>query len=171
MASGNVEIKLPDKEQVSICCSKVGYMENGEFLLESSYLQSGVNLNMLRTARQLEEAAKRLETYAESGFLVESDSEGIAKIEDLEEGVYLINSFENQDGEVMLPTLLFLPTWDELEEKMLYDITIVPKYGVKQDTPLTGDAMKSAGWVMIFVISAIVFAYKTRKMKKKGDCF
>lgn len=171
MTNGNVEIKLPKEEQVLICCSKVGSMENGEFVLESSYLESGVNLNVLRSAMQLERAAKRLSEYSDSGVLLETDSEGIARMEDMEEGVYLINSLENQTRETILPTLFFLPTWDEAEETMLYDITIIPKFGEKSSIPDTGDGTKSAMWIGIFMVSTALFLYQMKKMKKRGLFF
>lgn len=171
MISGNVEIKLPKAEQVLICCSKVGNMENGEFVLESPYLESGVNLNVLRSAVQLEKAAKRLSSYSDSGFLIETDSEGIAFLNDLEEGVYLINSFENKNQEAVLPTLFFLPTWDETEQTMLYDVTILPKFGEKNNIPETGDGAKSAAWAAIFMLSTVLFLYQIKKIRKRGLFF
>ena len=60
MKQGNVEIILPKEEVVTICFTQVGMMENGEFVLEFPFEKSGINLNTLRTAQQLEAAAKKL---------------------------------------------------------------------------------------------------------------
>lgn len=171
MRTGNVEIILPENKKITICCSKVGYMKNGEFVLEDSYLKSNVKLNMLRSANQMEEAAKRLEAYVESGFLVEPNTEGVARIEDLEEGVYLLNCIDFQNEYTMTPTLLFLPTWNEVEEKMLYDITVVPKYGQKEIGPMTGDTNHGVDWIIVLLLSSIVLAWGWKKSKKRGLFF
>ncbi len=165
MKNGNIEIVLPKKEQVIICCCRVGDMENGEFVLAEDYSASEINLNDLKTAEQLKAAAQRIEAYVKSGFLIETDEEGVAKLYDLEEGVYLLNSFEEGTPEKILPTLLYLPSWDETEEKMLYDITVIPKYG--EALPDTGDTTKIGGWCMLLLISAIIFVGKIKKSTKK----
>ena len=171
MKTGNVEIVLPQKEQVVICCSRVGVMKNGEFVLEEAYLESDIDLNVLNTAKQLEEAAERIEAYVKSGFLIETNEEGIAKLQNLDEGVYLLNSLDSQSQreQKILPTLLYLPSWDEAEEKMQYDITVVPKYGI--EPPSTGDAADVTGWSILFGVSAIVLGMKLAKNRKKGKCF
>lgn len=169
MRQGNVEIILPKKVELSICFTQVGRMEQGEFVLEFPYEKSGVNLNVLRTAKQLEEAAQRLEPYVAEGMLFETDEEGTVMVEDLEEGVYLINSMENVEGKTMMPTLLFLPAWDETEGKMLYDVTVVPKYGVAR--PKTGDETELGGLLAMFVFAALFLACGMKKIRKKEECF
>ena len=169
MKQGNVEIILPKEEVVTICFTQVGMMENGEFVLELPFEKSGINLNTLRTAQQLEAAAKKLEPYVTDGFLVETDLEGVAKIESLDEGVYLLNSMETESKEMILPTLLFLPTWDEIEGEMLYDVTVIPKYG--ESGPKTGDTASALGWILVLVLSVMIFLIKMKKILKKEDCF
>ena len=160
---GNVEIILPKKMETAICCTQIGTMEQGEFVLEFPYSKSGVNLNVLRTAGQLQEAAERLKPYATEGFLVQTDEEGTAMIENLDEGVYLL------DGETMMPTILFLPFWDEVETQMLYDITVVPKYG--ESNPQTGDETEYGGWVAAVLISVLILVCGLKKIVKKEECF
>ncbi len=169
MKRGNVEITLPQKEKVTICFTQVGKMEQGEFVLEFPFEKSGVNLNVLRTAKQLEEAAQRLKSYVSEGFLIETNEEGCVIVENLDEGVYLINSMESTEGKTLLPTLLFLPTWDEVEEKMLYDVTVVPKYG--ETLPKTGDETEFVGFILVFLFSALLFACGIKKIQKKEECF
>ncbi len=169
MRNGNIEIVLPQKEQVVICCSRVGKMKNGEFVLAEDYIESEVNLNGLNTAKQLEKAAQRIQSYVKSGFLIETDEEGIARIQDLEEGVYLLKSFEANTQEKLLPTLIYLPSWDESEGKMLYDITVIPKYGM--EPPGTGDETNYGGWCILLLISALILGWKMKKSVKKEECF
>ena len=170
MKKGNVEIVLQEKEQRILYCSRVGGMKNGSFVLEEDFIESGVDLNALDTAQQLENAAARIQAYVKSGFLIQTNEEGIAKIEDLEEGVYLLNSPSNEvnAAEKILPTLLYLPSWDAEEEKMLYDITVIPKYGV--DPPSTGDSAFVAGWGILLAFSAAVLGCMIKKLKKE-KCF
>lgn len=169
MKQGNVEITLPQKESVTICFTQVGKMKQGEFELEFPFKKSGINLNVLRTALQLEEAAEELRPYAKEGFLVQTNEEGNAVVENLDEGVYLLNSIESANGYTMLPTLLFLPTWDEVEGKMLYDITVVPKYGEKR--PQTGDSTELGDFLSIIVAAILLLVYGIKKISKKEECF
>ena len=171
MKKGNVEIVLQEKEQRILYCSRIGGMENGSFVLEEDFIESGVDLNSLDTAEQLEKAAARIQAYVKSGFMIQTNEEGIARIEDLEEGVYLLNSpkTEVQGSEKILPTLLYLPSWDVEEEKMLYDVTLLPKYGV--DPPNTGDSTELAAWSIFWALSAIFLACKFKKTLKKEKCF
>lgn len=153
-ASGNIEIQLTEKEQGErISCSKVGDMVNGMFVLEEAYEESGVDLNHLSTASQLEMAARTLQQYVRSGTIVTIDAEGKAVLPNLEEGVYLIRLME-QGKKEMLPTLVFLPTWEE--EAMQYDITVVPKCSVWGDAPKTGDNCEKGGYGGILLISFII---------------
>ena len=169
--TGNIEIKLPQDVDITLSISKVGYMERGEFVLEEMYQKSGVNLNVLETAKEMEDVAERLIKYSKSGFMVETNEEGVAMLEDLDEGVYLINAFENPEGETILPTLLFLPTWDEIDQKMLYDVTIVPKFGVKPIAPSTGDTTESITWIGMLLLSSAFLAYQMKKIVKKRIVF
>lgn len=168
MKQGNVEIILPQKD-VTICFTQVGKMEQGEFVLEFPFEKSGVNLNALRTAKQLEEAAQRLKPYISEGFLIEPQAETRVMVENLNEGVYLINSMESAEGKTMLPTLLFLPTWDEVEGKMLYDVTVAPKYG--EVHPKTGDDTEIAGFLFFFLFAMMLIVFGIKKIHKKEECF
>ena len=171
MKKGNIEIRLPRKEQVQICCSRVGKLQNEQFILEKDFAECEVNLNVLNTAEQLANAAARLEAYVEGGFLIQTDEEGIARLQELEEGVYLLNSLETvRYGEQkIVPTLLYLPSWDSVEEKMSYDITVIPKYGV--GNPATGDSSKLTAWIPLLFLSAVFLGYKIKKTLKKEKCF
>ena len=168
MKKGNVEILLPQKD-VTICFTQVGRMEQGEFVLEFPFEKSGVNLNALRTAKQLEEAAQKLKPYVSEGFLIEAKEETEVMVENLNEGVYLINSMESTEGKTMLPTLLFLPTWDETEGKMLYEVTVAPKYG--EVPPKTGDETEITEFVFFFLFALMLIGFGIKKMYKKEECF
>lgn len=126
-ATGNMKVQLPKDVAEAVTCTKVGNMVNGIFVLEDGYEESQVNLNELKTARELEEAADILMKYERSGNIFPLDEEGNVLIQDLEEGVYLIHGYGETEKEIS-PTLVFLPTWMEKEKELQYNITVVPKY-------------------------------------------
>lgn len=126
-ATGNMKVQLPKDVAEVVTCTKVGNMVNGIFVLEDGYEESQVNLNELKTARELEEAAEILMKYERRGNIFPLDEEGNVLIQDLEEGVYLIHGYGETKKEIS-PTLVFLPTWMEKEKELQYNITVVPKY-------------------------------------------
>lgn len=126
-ATGNMKVQLPKDVAEAVTCTKVGNMVNGIFVLEDGYEESQVNLNELKTARELGEAADILMKYERSGNIFPLDEEGNVLIQDLEEGVYLIHGYGETEKEIS-PTLVFLPTWMEKEKELQYNITVVPKY-------------------------------------------
>lgn len=84
------------------------------------------------------------------------DDEGIAKIEELQEGNYEIKISETEDYNFM-PISVHIPCWSEEEEQMLYDITIIPKYSVKeQQPPQTFDSHQVMNYIYIGIISLII---------------
>ena len=52
---------------------------------------------------------------------------------------------------------------------MLYDITVIPKYGIKP--PDTGDKANAVGFTVLLLVSALVLAQKIKKNVKKEECF
>ncbi|MBQ8559214.1 MAG: hypothetical protein IJ439_04440 [Tyzzerella sp.] len=153
-ATGNIEIQLSEHQKGKISYSKVGNMVDGLFVLEDEFEESQVNLNDLKTAEQLEKAAKSLIPYVQSGIVVSIEEDKVLLC-NLEEGVYLIYSFGENEKE-MLPTLIFLPTWMEEEQKMQYDVTVIPKYGEKQNSPDTGWDSRESIYLGLFAISLII---------------
>ena len=154
-ANGNIEVKVPEGQEGAISCSRVGSMINGTFVLEEAYRESGVDLNELKTAGQMEQAAKCLMKYEKSGAVFSFDKNGKTLISDLEEGVYLLHSFGKQEKEIC-PTLVFLPTWMESEKNMLYDVTVIPKFEEKQNVPKTGWDSRDVVYLGFLGISLII---------------
>ncbi len=143
-------------------------MYNGAFRLEKDYEKSQIDLNALRSATALEGAARTLMRYETHGAIYEVDKEGIALISDLEEGVYLIHSFEGEESE-MIPTLVFVPTWMESEGVMLHDITIIPK--VEKPLQMGDTSEAGAGFLLIASFLTILLVYFYRKhLRKRKNC-
>lgn len=144
-AAGRIEIRLTDgeegtsKEHVRFAYAKVGEIENGIPVLSEAYKKSGVELEQVMYAEELEKAAGTIQKYVKNRSLVTTDSDGKAVIEDLEEGVYLLELFDQAAYETVRPMLVTMPVWDEAEKRMNYDITVIPKHSRGQETPETGD--------------------------------
>lgn len=166
-ASGNIEIQYVENKHGSLAYSKVGDMKNGNYVLDSRFLKSGVNLNYLNTASQLEDAAYTLLTYVTDGTVCELDENGRTVLHDLEEGVYLIYDMESSDV-VMMPTLVYIPTWQEQEKQMQYDVTIIPKHSERNRmrTPLTGDTYDFDGYVIVSIVALLIFLGYIRWRKR-----
>lgn len=165
-AKGNLEIQLSEKDSGMISYAKVGSMINGEFVLEEEFQESKVDLNSLETAKELEEAARTLVKYEKAGSLVALEEDGTTLIQDLEEGVYLLHTYDT-NGKEICPTLVFIPTWMENEEKMRYDITVIPKYR-EVENPDTGWDSRERLYGGLLAVSAVVLtgAICTRKKYK-----
>ena len=93
---GSIEIELTDggvgtsKENVVFEYSKVADVVDGEYELLDTYRGSGIDLNTIETAEQLEEAALQLSNYKTTDGSCTTDTSGKAIIKDLNVGVYLL---------------------------------------------------------------------------------
>ncbi len=143
-------------------------MYNGEFVLRSEYESSGVDLNGLKSAMELEIAARTLAKYGEEGETQELGADGTVLFSDLEDGVYLLRSCESEKSE-MRPTLVFVPAWIEGEDVLSNEITVIPKMIEKPDT---GDA----GWSSVavpfaFSLAAIfLILFRGKHLRKRKNC-
>ncbi len=158
--TGNMKIQLPENGAEAVSCAKVGNMVNGIFVLEDGYEESQVDLNGLKTARELEDAAELLMKYEKSGNVYQLDEEGTVLIQDMEEGVYLIHGFGKTSKDIS-PGLVFLPTWMEEEKELLYDITVVPKY--REPAPDTGNDDLGGIYGMIVLASFLTVLFFSRR--------
>ena len=115
---GSIEIELTDggvgttKEGVIFEYAKVADVVDGEYELLDTYQESGIDLNAIDTAIQLEEAAIELSAYKTSDGNCTTDVNGKAIIKDLN----------------VTPLLIAIPTWGEEEGTMMYDVKVIPKH-------------------------------------------
>lgn len=152
-ATGSIEIQLQESSDDKILYSKVATMVDGLWKLEDNYQASNIDLNALENAEELEAAAKKLYIYIEDEKMISTEGKNKILLEDLEEGVYLIASAGNADKE-MLPALVAVPGWTG--EEMTYNVTVIPKYGKKVQTPDTGWNSREGLYIGMFLISLII---------------
>lgn len=168
-ALGSIEIQLQEDEDCEIAYSKVADMVNGLWEFEEEYKESVVDLNTVKDAKELQEAAKEVLAYIDEKQLYMGKQNGAKTIilEDLEEGLYLIALKGNSEME-MLPTLVSVPGW--IEEERVYHVTVIPKFIERKKSPVTGWNNWEEGYISVAGISITVivalFYYKRRYYSK-----
>ncbi len=131
---GSIEIELTDggvgtsKEGVVFEYAKVADVIDGEYQLLDIYQESGIDLNEIETAEQLEEAALQLSNYKTTDGSCTTDTSGKAIIKDLNVGVYLLYASDDSGYDDITPLLIAIPTWGEEEGTMMYDVKVIPKH-------------------------------------------
>lgn len=145
--------------------------------MKEQYKNCGVDLNQISYAKELDEAAEKLSYYGESDGDCITNEEGIAKIEDLDVGVYLLYVSEQKNYEKVMPVLIAVPTWEEEEGMMLYNVKVFPKHTPiteeriqetkKQSSVETGDSLDVwiwlTGMVVAIGITGVVLRIKNKK--------
>lgn len=157
---GTVEIVIPDHNQKQIEYAKVGDIKKDLFVLKEEYARSGIDLNSLETAREIQEAAKRLNAMLKETVLIEKSGNTNTIISDLEEGVYLFRIKEKYGWN---PILIYIPTQIESDKERIYNITIIPKYGENMDTPETGWEDYSEYYFSLILFAGVFIVQTLRK--------
>lgn len=132
--TGSIHIKLSDggpntyKENVRFTWSQVANVVDGKYELLNQYKHTNVNLNEIKYADDLEKAAKTLSKVAKPDGEVVTDKNGVTDIQNLPVGVYLLTVSDKAQYDNISPLLIAIPTFDETNGKMLYDVTVQPKH-------------------------------------------
>lgn len=136
---GSISIQLTDgkpgtvKSAVWFYCTKVADVVNGEYVLVEECSGADVDLNAIENSETLLESARKLAEYKIEGKSDVTDAEGGVKFQNLEVGVYLIQAGETETFDTISPTLVSIPTWDEKNGNMEYDLHLEPKHTPKVD--------------------------------------
>ncbi len=176
---GSIEIELTDgsagtsKEGVVFQYDKVAEVIDGEYKLCSEYEKSGIDLNEIERAEELDKAAKTFCRYRLADGTCRTDADGKAVIEDLEVGVYLLYATETKQYEEITPVLVAIPIWGEAQGDMLYDVKVIPKHAPKipeREIVKTGDSAipyRLTGLVIISVSVVLAVCYKKKQYNEK----
>ena len=169
--TGSIEIELTDgeegtsKEGVIFHYSKVAEIVDGQYELIDPYKGSGIDLNAIEYAEELDEAAEKLSYYKASDGICKTNANGIAQMKNLQTGVYLLYVADQKNYEEITPVLIAVPTWGEQEGTMLYDVKVYPKHTPlpkNTETPKsetikpvkTGDSQDVSGLVVSIGLAA-----------------
>lgn len=186
---GSVTIRLEDtkhhrpKENVVFHVTKVADVINGEYVMEEAYAESGIDLNQVKTANDMEAVCKILEPIVLKDLEAVTDKEGVAVIPNLPVGVYFIHAVDIAEYEQLTSFLVSIPTWNETKKVMEYDVEAFPKHAEIIGTIITeipddfregvqtGDMSGLMVWFDLAVISLFsiwgILVYKFAKQNKK----
>lgn len=191
---GSIEIILTDgdigtsKENVVFEYAKVADIVDGQYQLLEKY--EDVDLNSIKYSAELDEAAQKLNEKMKAEGKIATDQKGKATISDLNVGLYLLRVSDKARYENIYPFLISIPTWNEEQEKMDFNITVMPKHTpnepgtITTNTPEnknegsssngkipTGDNADALFWTGILLISTItavtLFSIKRRENYEK----
>lgn len=183
---GSIEIQLTNggpnthKENVCFQWSQVANVVDGKYELLSEYKHTNVNLNELKYANDLEKASKTLAKVEKIDGEVTTDKNGIAAIQNLPIGVYLLTVSDKAQYDNITPLLIAIPTFDEIEGKMVYNVTVQPKHTpvppgtIVTETPdNSNDGVKTGDTSPILLYSIIAIGgfvgIATYFLKKRKD--
>lgn len=137
---GTIEIVLTDgkvgtsKSNVEFICTKIADIKGGEYFLLDKFKDSEVNLQDIKNAAELDAAALKLSKLSSDTKNEKSavtDSNGTLIFENLDVGVYLLKAIDTDSYDTVNPVLIAIPTWNEEEGMMQYDLTVYPKHEAK----------------------------------------
>lgn len=169
LAAGNrMEVQIPADLKATILCAKVGEKVQSEYVLLEAFQDSGINLNHLHTAKEIQRAADKLSNYIEEGAVVPVDSNGCGVLEPLEDGVYLLKC-QSETKNDMLPILIYLPAWSEDEGFWCPEVTVIPKLCKDKEIPDTGWDTNEMIYLALFSLSfgIIIKCYVKKHMRWK----
>lgn len=173
-------------DQAEFICYHVGNLQEGQWKLTELFENAGVSLTD-ETSSQRALQAKKLYEYAKKinmqGTVVATDSQGIACIRNLEEGLYLIAQMKNWNKKEVgtfssAPFLLSVPV--RINDKEMWKVVCKPKSewipeeeqelpkpkpeeNKKPDKPKTGDSKPVEMLMLIVILSVCLVAYLTKK--------
>ena len=131
--------KAKDKSNVKLSVNKVADVIDGEYKLTGDYSSSGLDLNVITKANDLESAANKLAKLSKiNENILTTDESGKGKIENLEVGVYLVSAVDIANYENITPFLISIPTWSEVDNNMIYDVNAIPKHSPIPEVKTSG---------------------------------
>lgn len=146
---------------------KIADIINGQYLLINDLQDTGVNLNTLKTAEDMKNAAHTISKITVSKNIVgtrkTTNDYGTVKFDQLENGVYLLQATDINKYENIVSTLISVPAFNnESKNSMNYDISIVPKHSPVIAVK-TGDAVDLKLFTVLAGVSAVIIAIIRRE--------
>ena len=133
--------------------TKIADLKNGEFILLEPYVDSGVDLNHMNDNAELKNTIEKILACKVDDKLKVQTKNQIAKIENLEEGVYLIEGTTNQKYTIA-PVLITIPSGGEGE--LSYHVSIFPKIQENVEKVETGDTTQITFLIILCIISLLI---------------
>lgn len=143
--TGSIKITLDDvekgsKENVPFAIYKVAELNNGLLELVGNYKETHIDLNTITTANDLEKVSVILSKVNETAIQNKStQADGTLIFDDLKVGAYLIVATDTSNYDDISPYIVSIPTFNEVDGTMVYDIESKPKHTPKPELPPTYD--------------------------------
>ena len=153
-SEGNINIRVNEAETFAFTYVKVADYRNGEYVLLDNYKNADVNLNELKKGKDFKKAVEVLSQYVDKTSCVTTENQE-AFIKGLSEGAYLIQGVEKEGYEIP-STIVSVPNWDEENEQLSYQITVVPKIQKEIRSVQTGDGNQTLLLSVLCLISVAV---------------
>lgn len=163
IGQGSIQIILSDegtgikKEGIEFQCVKVADIVEGEYIFYeeiSCNIKSGTNEMM--TAKEQEQMASALAEKTYDSDIKQTDSKGEILFDDLGVGLYLLKAKDSKAYGTISPSLVAVPTWNEIEKEMEYDVKVIPKYTKEiSQSVKTGDSENVAGYAAVAWIALL----------------
>lgn len=146
---------------------KVGDVVNGQYLFIDDLQDIEIDLNTLKTAENMKNAANTISKNTVSknivGIRKTTNDYGTVKFDQLEKGVYLLQATDINKYENIVSTLISVPAFNnESKNSMNYDISIVPKHSPVIAVK-TGDAVDLKLFAVLAGVSAVIIAIIRRE--------
>lgn len=170
---GSVQIILPDSENdyekkgIEFQCIKVADIKNGSYLFSDEIqLKKKIEFKDEMTAKQLDEMAGLLSEQEYDAEVKKTDSTGNVMFEDLEPGVYLVKAKDAKSYGSISSALIAVPTWDEVQLQMEYNVKVIPKYSKEvQQGVKTGDSLDLTEYLGAAGIALLAIGYLGKRRK------
>lgn len=181
---GTISVQLTDGKQgtsksgIKFVCTKVADIEKGEYIKIDAFKDVDVDLNKLNSAKDLESAAAKFAKKADAASSnAVTDENGKLVFSDLEVGVYLIAAEDKAEYDVITPSLVAVPTWNEENGEMSYEMAVEPKHSPRPDKPgenpnapqtnVDSPVLLYFGGAAILIVAGVVGNVIYKKHKKK----
>lgn len=129
---GSITIELQDsiddlsKENVEFEIVQVAKLVDGYYVWDEAFHDVSLDLNAELKAEEMEQLIGDLKNKEYEGIRVKTDEKGIAKISDVDQGLYLIDPVNINEYENVQSMLVSVPEWDE--EDLVYHVVVYPKH-------------------------------------------
>lgn len=175
--TGSIKITLDDvekgsKENVPFAIYKVAELNNGLLELVGNYNKEiHIDLNTITTANDLEKVSVILSKVNETAIQNKStQADGTLIFDNLKVGAYLIVATDTSNYDDISPYIISIPTFNEVDGTMAYDIESKPKHTPKPELPPTGDNNNLRIFVLSCMVSVafLIMIIKYKKFKREG---
>ena len=134
--TGSITIQLTEPfddclsvDGVTFGINQIADVIDGEYQMHEAYQDMDIDLNAITTADELETTAIAItKVMTEAELTTETDKTGICTATNLPVGVYLVYPTDLADYELVDPFIVAIPTFNEAEGVMEYDVDVFPKH-------------------------------------------